>query len=110
MRSEKEINDRLKKIDFEENKSDEQNYDLCLTCGAPRSNKCNLEHHNVREDTSIIGATEALTWVLEGEPRYSVEELEKIEKSPFWIIESEQDFLWWVKDNPEKVKKILERD
>jgi len=92
MRSEKEI----KKVNF---------FEVGLTCSPYSSDS--------REELS---ESKIKNWLLEGEPRYSVEELEKIMRfydrnevddapEEVWNI----NFIQFIKDQ-NKVKEILERD
>lgn len=68
----------------------------------------------IEESAECDGARcEILAWVLEGPPRYSVEELKKLygEWRPSLDIDSEkrpiEQFYEWVDANPDKVREIL---
>jgi len=61
---------------------------------------------------------EEIRRMLEGDPRYSIEELKKIAHGPMYpgepseLVVSPMLVAWvqWIENNPGKVKDILERD
>jgi len=98
MRSEKEIREKIKK-----HKNVKDDYYSVDTDGSDGQ----YDDMNMVYVAKYFQIPE-LDWVLEGPPRYSVEELEKIEKR---IYDSKNfihpNLILWIKENPKKVEEIL---
>ena len=65
------------------------------------------------EEKAIAVIIQDLTWFLEGEPRYSVAEIEKIHDSKEFTDEWNYysvDLVRFIASHPKKIKEILESD